>query len=168
MQKKFFFNLAFTSFLMFTHHLKETEAGNCRWYFGAIIYVRKMILNLNQQTHSKTCISQRVVMVLWGQGSRAWKSQFLDRLIRSSGSPRRREESGIPKERWVNSVAQRCSNLCNPMDCSLPGSSVHGICQARGLEWGAMAFSLGAWEDSNAKDHTRYKSTDTGNAGGQN
>ena len=75
----------------------------------------------NQQTHSKTCISQRVVMVLWGQGSRAWKSQFLDRLIRSSGSPRRREESGIPKERWVNSVAQRCSNLCNPMDCRLSG-----------------------------------------------
>ena len=31
--------------------------------------------------------------------------------------------------------------LCNPMDCSLPGSSVHGILQARVLEWGAIAFS---------------------------
>ena len=29
----------------------------------------------------------------------------------------------------------------NPMDCSLPGSSIHGICQARVLEWGAIAFS---------------------------
>ena len=31
--------------------------------------------------------------------------------------------------------------FCDPMDCSLPGSSVHGIFQARGLEWGAIAFS---------------------------
>ena len=33
------------------------------------------------------------------------------------------------------------SNLHDPMDCSLPGSSIHGICQARVLEWGAIAFS---------------------------
>ena len=34
------------------------------------------------------------------------------------------------------------SDFCDPMDCSLPGSSVHGISQARVLEWGAIAFSL--------------------------
>jgi len=38
-------------------------------------------------------------------------------------------------------VAQSCLTLCDPMDCSLPGSSVHGIFQARVLEWGAIAFS---------------------------
>ena len=38
-------------------------------------------------------------------------------------------------------VAQLCPTLCNPMDCSLPGSSVHGIFQARVLEWGAISFS---------------------------
>ena len=38
-------------------------------------------------------------------------------------------------------VAQSCSTLSDPMDCSLPGSSVHGIFQARVLEWGAIAFS---------------------------
>ena len=38
-------------------------------------------------------------------------------------------------------VAQTCSTLSDPMDCSLPGSSVHGILQARVLEWGAIAFS---------------------------
>ena len=38
-------------------------------------------------------------------------------------------------------VAQSCSTLRDPMDCSLPGSSVHGILQARVLEWGAIAFS---------------------------
>ena len=38
-------------------------------------------------------------------------------------------------------VAQSCPTLCDPTDCSLPGSSVHGIFQARVLEWGAIAFS---------------------------
>ena len=38
-------------------------------------------------------------------------------------------------------VAQSCLTLCDPMDCSLPGSSVHGISQARVLEWAAIAFS---------------------------
>ena len=39
-------------------------------------------------------------------------------------------------------VAQLCPTLIDPMDCSLPGSSVHRIFQARVLEWGAIAFSL--------------------------
>ena len=38
-------------------------------------------------------------------------------------------------------VAQLCPTPSDPMDCSLPGSSVHGIFQARVLEWGAIAFS---------------------------
>ena len=38
-------------------------------------------------------------------------------------------------------VAQSCPTLSDPMDCSLLGSSVHGIFQARVLEWGAIAFS---------------------------
>ena len=38
-------------------------------------------------------------------------------------------------------VAQSCPTLSDPMDCSPPGSSVHGICQARVLEWAAIAFS---------------------------
>ena len=37
-------------------------------------------------------------------------------------------------------VAQLCPTLCDPMDCILPGSSIHGILQARVLEWGAIAF----------------------------
>ena len=38
-------------------------------------------------------------------------------------------------------IAQSCPTLCDPMDCSQPGSSVHGLSQARVLEWGAIAFS---------------------------
>ena len=39
-------------------------------------------------------------------------------------------------------VTQSCPTLSDPMDCSPPGSSVHGIFQARVLEWGAIAFSI--------------------------
>ena len=39
---------------------------------------------------------------------------------------------------------QSCPTLCNPVDCSLPGSSVHGILQARILEWVAVSFSRGS------------------------
>ena len=38
-------------------------------------------------------------------------------------------------------VTQLCLTLCDPMDCSLPGSSIHGIFQARILEWVAISFS---------------------------
>ena len=41
-----------------------------------------------------------------------------------------------------SSVAQSCSTLCDPIDGSLPGSSIHGIFQVRVLEWGAIAFSI--------------------------
>ena len=39
-------------------------------------------------------------------------------------------------------VTQLCPTLSDPMDCSLPGSSIHGIFQAEVLEWGAIAFSV--------------------------
>jgi len=38
-------------------------------------------------------------------------------------------------------ITQSCPTLSDPMDCSPPGSSIHGIFQARVLEWGAIAFS---------------------------
>ena len=45
------------------------------------------------------------------------------------------------KVKSESEVAQSCPTLSNPMGCSLPGSSIHGIFQARVLEWGAIAFS---------------------------
>ena len=42
------------------------------------------------------------------------------------------------KVKRESEVAQSCPTPSDPMDCSLPGSSVHGICQARVLEWGAV------------------------------
>ena len=46
------------------------------------------------------------------------------------------------KVKSESEVAQSCLTLSHPMDCSLPGSSVHGIFQSRVLEWGAIAFSV--------------------------
>ena len=45
------------------------------------------------------------------------------------------------KGKSESEVAQSCSTLRDPMVCSLPGSSIHGIFQAKVLEWGAIAFS---------------------------
>ena len=46
------------------------------------------------------------------------------------------------KVKSESEVAQSCLTLRDPMDCSLPGSSIHGIFQARVLEWGAIAVIL--------------------------
>ena len=46
------------------------------------------------------------------------------------------------KVKSESEVAQSCPTLSDPVDCSLPGSSIHGILQARVLEWGAIAFSV--------------------------
>ena len=46
------------------------------------------------------------------------------------------------KVKSESEVAQSCLTPSDPMDCSLPGSSIHGIFQARVLEWGAIAFSV--------------------------
>ena len=61
------------------------------------------------------------------------------------GFSRQEHWSGLPfpspMHESESEVALLCPTLSDPMDCSLPGSSVHGIFQARVLEWGAIAFS---------------------------
>ena len=61
--------------------------------------------------------------------------------------PTMREKSESESE-----VAQSCPTLCDPMDCSLSGSSVYGILQARILEWVAISFSRGS---SQPRDQTQ-------------
>ena len=53
------------------------------------------------------------------------------------------------KVKSESEVAQLRLTLSDPMDCSLPGSSVHGIFQARVLEWGAIAFFTAPRKDHN-------------------
>ena len=53
-------------------------------------------------------------------------------------------------QKWKESeIAQSCPTLCDPMDCSLSGSSVHGIFQARVLEWIAISLSRGSSQPRN-------------------
>ena len=52
------------------------------------------------------------------------------------------------KVKSESEVAQLCPTISDPMDCSLPGSSIHGIFQTRVLEWGAIAFSLEQMSES--------------------
>ena len=57
----------------------------------------------------------------------------------------------FPRFQSEREVAQSCPTLCDPMDCSPPGSSVHGIFQAVVLEWIAISFSRGS---SQPRDQT--------------
>ena len=58
------------------------------------------------------------------------------------------ERSEVPSQCWAPSfcylVSQSCLTLCDPTDCSPPGSSVHGISQVRVLEWAAISSSRGS------------------------
>ena len=73
--------------------------------------------------------------------------QHLTRLRRPWDSPGKNTGVGCHfllqcmKVKSESEVAQSCPTLSDPMDCSLPGSSIHWIFQARVLEWGAIAFS---------------------------
>ena len=78
------------------------------------------------------------------------KNSLPEKLSASHMTPLR-ENSGslhlVSPGLWpipTNRVAQSCLTLCNPMDCSLPGSAVHGIFQAIVLEWVAISFSKGS------------------------
>ena len=79
----------------------------------------------------------------------------------SRGSPRPSDQTCVSCiGRWILytepagevKVAQSCPTLCDPMDGSLPGSSVHGILQTRILEWVAVPFSR---ESSQPRDRTQ-------------
>ena len=60
------------------------------------------------------------------------------------------------KVKSESEVAQSCPTLIDPMDCSLPGSSVHGIFQARVLKWGATAFSTSVIREMQIKTTRKY------------
>ena len=75
----------------------------------------------------------------------------------SLGFSRQEHWSGLPfpsplheSEKWKGSRSV-VSTLSDPMDCSQPGSSIHGIFQARVLEWGAIAFSLGPYKNGRGR-----------------
>ena len=75
----------------------------------------------------------------WTVAYQALPSMEFSRQEYWSGLPFPSPVHESEKWKWSRSVV---SDSSNPMDCSLPGSSIHGIFQARVLEWGAIAFSV--------------------------
>ena len=75
------------------------------------------------------------------------KAKWLSEEVLQTAVKRRESESEF---------TQSCPTLCDPIDCSLPGSSVHGIFQARVLEWVAISFSRRV---SQPRDWTRVSRT---------
>ena len=66
------------------------------------------------------------------------------KVISSPTPPTFKEPCVYIESESETEVAQPCPTLCDPLDCSLPGSSLHGILQARVLEWVAISFSRGS------------------------
>ena len=102
------------------------------------------------------------IFFVWGQKSPAgpWFSQASPRFplvpgpfwdftcslhIQSWRTSVEMKQAGESFQGGGGLVSQSCPTLCNPIDCSLPGSSVHGISQARILEWAAISFSRGSF-----------------------
>ena len=77
-------------------------------------------------------------IIIWMDVLRFWKINGFSLCCNSATWPIKFGVSVHAK------LLQLCSTLCDPMDCSLPGSSVHGILQARILEWIAMLSSRGS------------------------
>ena len=102
-----------------------------------------------------------LLLLLLGEGNGP-PSMGSHRVVSDSVRPRRRQPTRLPrpwdspgkntgvgchllqcmKLKSESEVAQSCPTLSEPMDCSLPGSSINGIFQARVLEWGAIALSI--------------------------
>ena len=85
-------------------------------------------------------------LLLWRtRGGNQWfifpQSNKRIRLMAVHQVPSLRAQAWIALKVKESEVAQLCQTLCNPMDCSLPGSTVHGIFQARLQEWVAISFS---------------------------
>ena len=83
------------------------------------------------QEMRKAHLSSSLISCLWG----FWGHQKDQGSVRSIFHK---------KEKKKSAVVQLCPTLWDPVDCSLPGSSVHGILQARTLEWVAISFSGGS------------------------
>ena len=102
----------------------------------------------SQTLHSITPAKRKVNVLVASGVSNSWPPHGRQptRLLRPCGFSRQEHWSGLPfpspMHASENEVTQSCPTLCDPMDCSPPGSSVCGILQARVLEWGAIAFSI--------------------------
>ena len=104
-------------------------------------------VNMQRWTDGQTHRVNDMLLLLLSSFSRvrlcATPQMAAHQVLPSLGFSGQEHWSGLPfsSPMHESEVAQSCPTLSDPMDCSLPGSSIHGIFQARVLEWGAVAFS---------------------------
>ena len=98
--------------------------------------------------YSPSCLSRKKERREGGKKEGKKKREKERKEEREKGRKEGRKE-GRKKE---SEIARSCPTLCDPVDCSPPGSSVHGILQARILEWVAISFSRGS---SQPRDQTQ-------------
>ena len=138
-----------------SHH-KEKFLKDAQWQ----MLIRLLVVILLQYTQTLNCYairSDQISRSVVSDSSRPHESQHASQAslsITNSRSSLRYHSSlcySIPQTpivvyanwKW-SEVAQLCPTLCDPMDCGLSGSSVHGVFQARVLEWIAISFSRGS------------------------
>ena len=122
---------------------KITAAGDCSYEIKRhLLLERKVMTNLDSVLKSrditlptKVCLVKAMVFPVVTYGCSPWGHKESDMTQWLSWT-----EIHI-----VAKLLQSCPTLCDPVDCSLPGFSVHGILQARTLEWVAISFSK-AWK----------------------
>ena len=133
------------------HITRKTDHLNCRVYFHncqCLLLIAKGNCKPKFLSHlscSYRSILHTTVQLRKQGASRVWNTRYWTVHQKTCFS--------IPLSE--SEVTQSCLTLCGPMDCSLPGSSVHGIFQVRVLEWVAISFSRGS---SWSKDWTRVSS----------
>ena len=101
---------------------------------------------------SPKCPSWRKVGQFSSHKGSPWGIHPLCHQEVTNSSPSGTLKAEQAKNQCLCSVDESCPTLCNPRDCSPPGSSVHGILRARILEWVAISFSRGS---SQLRDRTR-------------
>ena len=106
--------------------------------------------NVSREVHTKTyLLARQLMMANWTCLLASFPSAAAAKSLQSCPWDSLGENTGVGchfllqcmKVKSESEVAQSCPTLSDPMDCSLPGSSIHGIFQAKVLEWGAIAFS---------------------------
>ena len=147
-----------------THHRQKDMQRTCRCHFASCESCPGLGLERSrQQAKSRTDGCSHLGNDLYLQVSpraeptRKTLHNNLETLVPPHFQPKEAQEfvmtawGNLPirikvtqKKESESEVAQSCPTLCDPMDCSPPGSSIHGFLQARTLEWVAISFSRGS------------------------
>ena len=141
------------------HHLRELGIVSFSVGFSVLHFAPSFLTLVTRVTERRNRYRRDVSRATWRQGDSVFRTSRRGTAAWRACSAVRRFPDDVKKNQTLNilwksksEIAQSCPTLCDPMDGSLPGSAVHGIYQARILEWAAISFSRGS---SQRKDRGR-------------